>query len=138
MTDNEIIKALECCFVESDCTECPLHKKYEKDCLEEAATKALDLINRQKAEMEKMKLIIESLNFVISDLQKELEAARLNILPETFEYLYKETAKAPILVGLADSRCPNCHNWLPFDRLNGKIENAPKRCPECGQKLLWR
>lgn len=45
--------------------------------------------------------------------------------------------KAPILVGLADSRCPYCHIWIPFDRLNGKIENAPKRCNKCGQKLLW-
>jgi hypothetical protein len=53
MTDNEIIKALECCDgTLAGCAECPNYKNrfcctIEKD--------ALDLINRQKAEIEGLK-----------------------------------------------------------------------------------
>ena len=57
MTDNEIIKALECCIqVDGDvCNVCPLYDK-ESGCLEIDLRKpALDLINRQKAEIENLK-----------------------------------------------------------------------------------
>ena len=52
MTDNEIIKALEChnlCTV-SKCEECPLFPTNE--CSAELSGYALDFINRQKAEIE--------------------------------------------------------------------------------------
>ena len=60
MTDNEIIKALECCGFEYGnlCSVCP---KYEKDndfCQEELHNYAIDLINRQKAEIERLKKIL--------------------------------------------------------------------------------
>ena len=60
MTDNEIIKALECCRtnIMADCKRCNLR-------LEDGTTRpycttilignALDLINRQKAEIERFK-----------------------------------------------------------------------------------
>ena len=62
MTDNEIIKALECCVDEMGCTKgcpcfdqkakgshCTVSKKLELEKL------TLDLINRQKAEIERLK-----------------------------------------------------------------------------------
>ena len=63
MTDKEIIKALECCGFEYGnlCSVCP---KYEKDndfCQEELHNYAIDLINRQKAEIEKLKIENQSL-----------------------------------------------------------------------------
>ena len=53
MTDNEIIKALECCAVMYDCPDCP----FECDCgnMGNLSTAAIDLINRQKAEIERLK-----------------------------------------------------------------------------------
>ena len=57
MTDNEIIKALECCTDESyeNCNECP----YSIDTLSCERIKlledSLDLINRQQAEIEQWK-----------------------------------------------------------------------------------
>lgn len=57
MTDNEIIKALECCTDESyeNCNECP----YSIDTVSCERMKlledSLDLINRQKAEIERLK-----------------------------------------------------------------------------------
>ena len=58
MTDNEIIKALKYCFArgfdESTCYECPFYTATAK-CTEDLRDSALDLINRQKAEIEEWK-----------------------------------------------------------------------------------
>ena len=55
MTDNEIIKALECCISTNlnECYNCPFHKRCEDgEVLEE---QVISLINRQKAEIERLK-----------------------------------------------------------------------------------
>ena len=49
MTEREIIKALECCK-DNNCHECPI-----KGCTEDIFVEALDLIDRQKAEIERLK-----------------------------------------------------------------------------------
>ena len=58
MTDNEIIKALECHAEESldTCSLCPLLNI--EGCAYEAAEYALNLINRQQAEIERLKKIL--------------------------------------------------------------------------------
>lgn len=55
MTDDEIIKALECCdFTDiKDCEECPLYHTF--DCSFVIIDKTLDLVNRQNAEIERLK-----------------------------------------------------------------------------------
>ena len=57
MTDNEIIKALECCVNNGRCKECPINPHYGNYgyCTKLALTHALELINRQKAEIERLK-----------------------------------------------------------------------------------
>ena len=58
LTDNEIVKALECCSkpVGENCKECPLHLT---DCLKVNIEElALDLINRLQAENEELKSAI--------------------------------------------------------------------------------
>lgn len=56
MTDDEIIKALECCIT-NDCAKC---KAYDEtngeivDCLHAICRNALDLINRQNEEIERL------------------------------------------------------------------------------------
>ena len=54
MTDNEIIKALECCCgtAHDSCRDCPYS---DIGCEDELEKDALDLINRQKAEIERLK-----------------------------------------------------------------------------------
>lgn len=53
MTDNEIIKALRCCSAPfNDCAGCPLYGDYPS-C--ECERYTIDLINRQKAEIERLK-----------------------------------------------------------------------------------
>lgn len=55
MTDNEIIKALECCSHRNEdlpCEGCPAYSIAQM-CTEDLMSDALDLINRQKAEIER-------------------------------------------------------------------------------------
>lgn len=61
MTDNDIIKALECCSKSgwlNDCDGCPCYDETEdiqtSECQERLMKNALDLINRQKAEVERL------------------------------------------------------------------------------------
>ena len=58
MTEEQIIKALEYCFTrgfdESTCYECPFYTATAK-CTEDLRESVLDLINRQKAEIERLK-----------------------------------------------------------------------------------
>ena len=73
MTDSEIIKAFEICNNSSlNCSDgCPYHKKeIGHYCLYRLNSDALDLIHRQKAE-------IERLNVKIKDVYKELERIAL-------------------------------------------------------------
>ena len=52
MTDNEIIRALECC-IEDDCDNCPWDE--QTACIEYMKRDALYLIDSQKAEIERLK-----------------------------------------------------------------------------------
>jgi hypothetical protein len=65
MTDNEIIKALECC-INDDCEDCPFYGENAPDvygnCVQNTKRNALDLINRQKAEIEMMRSYIHDHN----------------------------------------------------------------------------
>ena len=55
MTDNEIIKALECCNNGWCDNRCPYYGREDiADCREQSGADQLDLINRQKAEIEKL------------------------------------------------------------------------------------
>ena len=58
MTDEQIIKALECCknsLSEKDaCGDCPLYEEEEVTCITILSKNAFDLIKRQKAEIEEL------------------------------------------------------------------------------------
>ena len=77
MTDNEIIKALECCgnIVDSTCKECAYHETYNASCVVRLMRNALDLINRQKAEIESLKHRKTELQIRNQELQHEKSEA---------------------------------------------------------------
>lgn len=58
LTDSEIVKALELCFTDNfgDCEGCPLKDKRDDlfSCMRTKQEFTLDLINRQKAEIERL------------------------------------------------------------------------------------
>lgn len=96
MTDNDIIKALECCgFDEDMCLDCPIQCDCEKDteAMIDRAKAILDLINRQKAEIAKKDTEIdilirkkETLNDEIAELKAEIERLK-ELLKSSGEYI---------------------------------------------------
>ena len=56
MTDNDVIKALECCNQDSSkgCFRCP-YRQYSPACLEKRNADTIDLINRQQVEIERLR-----------------------------------------------------------------------------------
>lgn len=61
MTDEEIMKALECCcnYGLLKCQKCPKQSD-SKTCMYDLSKDALDLINRKDAENERLKKILEN------------------------------------------------------------------------------
>ena len=88
MTDEQIVKALECCIqVDWDvCTVCPLYDR-EEGCLSGDLRKdALDLIQRQQAEIERLK----SMDVQV-EVSKRLEKEIKNEAIKEFAEKLKET-----------------------------------------------
>lgn len=62
MTDDKIIKALQCCGSETTaltCYDCPLLDRGRPSCYFKNAKNALDLIERQKTEIDRLKTIVQ-------------------------------------------------------------------------------
>ena len=53
MTDEQIIKAVEVCRTPDTCRGCPYHELYTARCVCELMKDVFDLINRQKAKIER-------------------------------------------------------------------------------------
>lgn len=69
-TDEEIIKALECCAYSDGCERC----QYSKQCNGgEHLINALDLINRQKAENEKLNIELKAMRGAANSYKAEVE-----------------------------------------------------------------
>lgn len=89
MTDNEIIKALECCYGDNlmDCDSCP----NKKTCADiSVVNSVLDLINSQKTEIERLKLLKPTLHYwyeKCNDLVDELKTAKSEAIREFAERL---------------------------------------------------
>ena len=81
MTDNEIIKALECCgrIKGQDCDTCPLTELQLSECTAKVATESLDLINRQKAEIVKLEKIEHFADKTIEAFKRENEKQKAEI-----------------------------------------------------------
>ena len=75
---EQIINALECCLVESNCRGCPLHHQYETDCLKYAGEKALKLIKQLTEENERLRGIIEEARGYKDELERILPCAFAN------------------------------------------------------------
>ena len=57
MTDNDIMKALACCAAKgTGCRDCPAFVAVDRSVCREAFAGALDLIDRQKAEIERIRI----------------------------------------------------------------------------------
>ena len=100
LTDNEIVKALECCINwkrEGDCEKCvAYHRPFF--CTTELRKSALDLINRLQAENERLQGKIKIRELIINKL-KTGSNAYIDLMSDSLGYLeikaeaYKEFAE---------------------------------------------
>ena len=76
MSDEKIIKILECCAYNDGCKGC----KYSKQCDgAEHLINALDLIKRQKAEIERLQKEVNLVSILFQDVQERAEEYKLKI-----------------------------------------------------------
>lgn len=88
-TDEEVIKALELCFApvgtSKSCKKCPFHKivlcKIERD------RAALDLLHRQKAEIERLTIDMNAARLGMIAEHERLKTARTEAIKEFAEWL---------------------------------------------------
>ncbi|MBE7053456.1 MAG: hypothetical protein E7391_04185 [Ruminococcaceae bacterium] len=89
MKDNEIIKALECCR-DCKCKECPCYNKETGGCKEIDEQDILDLINREKEEIERLQSDNVKLHTIIP---KMLVEAKFEAIKEFAERLKEKVEK---------------------------------------------
>lgn len=89
MTDNEIIKALECCAEDEwRCNNnCPFFEKCSKTLM---AKSSLDIITRQQAEIERLKIENQSLRGAANSYKIHYDEARAEAVKEFADRLKKE------------------------------------------------
>ena len=86
MNDEQIVKALECCNQEDMCGKCPYDLAcYDTNYKSIIAKDALELINRQKAEIEQLKR-----NFRAAAIDAKLKAKEIERLKNSIDSIVKE------------------------------------------------
>ncbi len=70
MTDKEIIKALETCIL-GDCQGCFYGDTNQRGCTDDLMKNALDLINRQQAEIERLQKSVDIHKGIAEDWKYE-------------------------------------------------------------------
>ena len=97
MTDKDIIKALECCGIKTDCKGCYFDTHESEDiCAREIVKNAFDLLNRQKEEIEFLRKTIGKNDKKALDVTlEEIEKSRVEAITEFAERL-KQTIKNEI------------------------------------------
>lgn len=97
-TDEEIIEALDLCTQQNGsipCYDCPCWNDDEQECKGIDYTATLDLIKRQKAEIEKLNKKVEELSDVLSDTIKiRYSEAKVEAYKEFAERLKRSTVMA--------------------------------------------
>ena len=89
MTDKDIIKALECCGIKTDCKGCYFDTHESEDiCAREIVKNAFDLLNRQKEEIEFLRKTIGKNDKKALDVTlEEIEKSRVEAITEFAERL---------------------------------------------------
>ena len=107
MTDEQIIKALECCSYATsnkDCEKCPYYP--DEECVKKQFTDILDLINRLKAENEKLETVERLADKTIATLTAENEKLQHENLNCKSEAIREFAERLNLTFGKAIDRIP--------------------------------
>lgn len=128
MTNNEIIKALECCK-KDDCDNCP---NDFGNCYANLAGYSLALINRQKEEIRRLKEDVDDLEIKVEHLAVFLAEARHDAVKEFAEELKKDISwhrTEMYMNGLKGT--PRTHE-ITYETVEEYIDNLVKEFTEGG------
>lgn len=133
MTDNEIVEALKLCTTQDGsipCYDCPCWCDDEQKCKGIDYTATLDLINRQKAEIEKLKSKNEILSRNADNaFQEGLNECRELFEPEIKSEAYKEFAeriKMSIKANVVETLCNDVKGVYNAEYVLDDIDNLLK------------
>ena len=89
MTDKDIIKALECC-IKLNCEKCDLKTRFKTatNCRNDLLEYCLDLISRQKAEIEMLEIKIEGVQEANAILREHIRKAVKEFAERLKEYAH--------------------------------------------------
>ncbi len=118
MTDNEIIKALVCCIAPK-CGECPIFNNSEirrvpGRCVVTLEKNALDLINRQKAEIERLQELLNGWKteaYKVADEKDKLYCEAVERVKTTKAEAIKEFAQKAV-INLAENYSNEYCHWI--------------------------
>lgn len=89
-TDEEIAKAIECCFLNGDCSGCPAEfREYGEICVRCVGKNALEMFNRQNAEIERLTIELDAMRGAANSLKMHYEKAKAEAIKEFAERLHK-------------------------------------------------
>ena len=105
MTDNEVIKDLGICGNFENCKDCSLSDVGDVDkCIHTLLLNSLDLINHQKAEIEKLNKKVEELSEVLSDSIKiKAKEIKSEVIKEFAERVKEEAFECDVSSGYGRS-----------------------------------
>lgn len=88
MTDEQIIKAVGICRTQDTCRGCPYHELYTAACVSSLMKDVFDLINRRKAEIERL-----TAKILVKDNINDYNTAQLRIAREELRTTKSEAIK---------------------------------------------
>ena len=118
--DEQIVKALECCFINRKCTGCPArHREHDDICLRYVGKEALEMFNSQKEEIEKLNIELDAMRYELDLLKQEKSVVVAEAIKKFAERLHK---------GIADFRDKREMVMLPYTEsalliIERKIDN---------------
>ena len=127
LTDKEIVKALECCCIEHACGKCPYTRNKGCSCINGILKDALDLINRQKAEIERL----------LQKLQRPQDADPMDfcgVLCDFSEELIKK-AKAEARKEFAERLKADMDGWIYDFEYHSELYSALNRVDNLLKKM---
>ena len=120
MTDSEIIKALRCC-ADRYCKGCSEQGK--ANCKESIAALSWDLINRQKAEIEKLKKDKYRLNKALNQSEDYRIIAKSEARREFAESLKEREIEVDVSFGYGREHYTGAVPTVEIDRLLKEMES---------------
>lgn len=120
MSEKDIIKALECCGVNQSCEGCPFKNKgFCVGTVHALLTAAHDLVNRQKAEIERL----EKENNQFADIGKMYSEIKSEAITDFAERLKKKAYLFPCAIGVEHAVTIRAINDL-VEEMKGKTNET--------------